>query len=146
MKLSTRTRYGVRLMLELALHDEEGPLQLGAIAKREEISEKYLSQIIIPLRLAGLVNSVRGTQGGYMLSKPPARITALDIAEALEGELEPVPCVMGEENCSRIGECAARNIWCDLDKAVKNVLQSYSLETLVDIYNKTSRVPIDYVI
>ncbi len=145
MKISTRTRYGIRLMFELALYYDQGPVQLNSVAKREGISEKYLSQIIIPLRTAGLVTSVRGTQGGYLLTKRPEEITALDVAEALEGGLDPVPC-LSKAHCSRAGECASRDMWSDMAKAIRGLLGSYTLSRLVDEYKKTSVAPIIYEI
>ena len=93
MKLSTRGRYGVRAMLELALNNGKGPVPLRDLALRQEISAKYLEQLLIPLKGAGLVKSVRGARGGYMLALEPARISLYDIVRSLEGPLAPVECV-----------------------------------------------------
>lgn len=146
MKLSTRTRYGVRLMIELAVYHERGEaMGLSQIAEREGISEKYLGQIVIPLKAAGLIVSVRGSEGGYLLAKYPREITVLDVAEVLEGGLEPVPCVPSAD-CERAGECAARDMWCELDNAIRELLRSYTMEKLAEIYKKTSRIATDYII
>ncbi len=131
MKISTRARYGTRLMLELALHYDEGPLFLKDIAKAEEISEKYLSQIIIPLRSAGLVNSLRGAHGGYTLSRPPEKITIKDIVEVLEGGFDLVSCTEDASSCSRVSLCVTRGIWSDLGKKISQTLKATTLEDLV---------------
>ena len=109
MKLSTRARYGVRLMLALARSYGQGSVYLKDVAKGEEISEKYLSQIIIPLRSAGLVNSTRGAHGGYMLSKPPAEITLKQIVDPLEGDCL-VDCVKNPSACPCVSTCANRDV------------------------------------
>jgi Rrf2 family protein len=133
-------------MIELALNYERGEaMGLGQVSEREGISEKYLGQIVIPLKAAGLIVSVRGSEGGYLLARPPRDITVLDVAEVLEGGLEPVPCVPSAD-CDRSGECAARELWCELDNAIRQLLKSYTLERLADIYKRTSRIATDYVI
>lgn len=130
MKLSTRSRYGVRLMLSLARSYGSGPLYLKDIARAEEISEKYLSLIIIPLRGVGLVNSTRGSHGGYSLARPPAEITLKDIVDVLEGNCL-VDCVKDPAACSRVSTCASRDIWTMLDNRISETLGSITLQQLV---------------
>ncbi len=129
MKLSTRARYGVRLMLSLSLNYGKGPILLKDIAKKEEISEKYLSLIIIPLRGAGLVNSSRGAYGGYTLAKEPSKITVKEIVDVLEGDCL-VNCINDSSACTRISTCAARDIWVLLGEKISETLQSITLEKL----------------
>jgi Rrf2 family protein len=132
MKLSTRARYGVRLMLALAGKYGQGPVFLKDVAKGEEISEKYLSQIIIPLRSAGLVNSSRGAHGGYMLSKSPAEITLKQIVEPLEGDCL-VDCVKNPAACSRVATCASRDVWSLLGGKIAETLGGITLEHLMQM-------------
>src|SRR5512133_137518 len=105
MKLSTRSRYGMRMMTDLADHYGENPVFLKDVAKREDISEKYLSLIVIPLRGAGLIQSIRGAHGGYRLSRSPAEITILDVLAAVDGEICLVDCVKDAKRCSRVSTC-----------------------------------------
>jgi len=133
MKLSTRARYGVRMMLDLARQYGQGPIYLRQIAEREDISEKYLSQIIIPLRGGGLVRSTRGAHGGYTLAKPPAEITLREIVEPLEGGNCLVDCVKDPSACPRVPTCAARDIWTKLGEKISQVLDSVTLDQLVKI-------------
>jgi Rrf2 family protein len=130
MKLSTRTRYGVRLMLALARNYGLGSVFLKDMAKEEDISEKYLSQIIIPLRGAGLVNSSRGAHGGYTLAKPPAEITLRQIVEPFEGDCL-VDCVNNPAACSRVLTCASRDVWSLLGEKISDTLDGMTLEHLL---------------
>ena len=136
MKLSARSRYGVRMMLELALNYEKGAVFLKDIAKKEEISEKYLSQLVIPLKAAGLINSIRGAHGGYMLAKEPDEISLKNIIEVLEGELDLVNCVKDSSLCNRVSVCITRGVWTKLGDKVKEVLDSFTLGDLVKEYEK----------
>ncbi|MHB8136995.1 MAG: RrF2 family transcriptional regulator [Smithellaceae bacterium] len=131
MKLSTRTRYGVRLMLVLADNYGKGPIFLKDIAKGENISEKYLSLIIIPLRGVGLVNSVRGAHGGYNLAKDPSNITLKEIVDVLEGDCSLVECVKNPSSCSRVPICASHDIWTIIGDKISETLSSITLDTLV---------------
>ena len=130
MKISTRTRYGVRLMLSLALNEDTSPRDLGRIAASEEMSEKYLSQIIIPLKARGLVTTFRGAHGGYTLSRSAAEITLKDIIEAIDGEISLVDCNPSPGICQRNEHCITRDIWCELSSVIGNYLQSWSLAKL----------------
>ncbi|MBU4304765.1 MAG: Rrf2 family transcriptional regulator [Candidatus Omnitrophica bacterium] len=131
MKISTRARYGTRLMVELGLHYGEGPIFLKDIAKNEDISLKYLSQIIIPLKTAGLVDSFRGAHGGYLLTRPPDQITMKEVIEILEGNFNLVECVKSPSSCSRISLCATRNLWSVLGEKITQVLEGVTLAALV---------------
>lgn len=131
MKLSTRARYGVRLMVALAVNYGKGPVFLKDIARGEDISEKYLSLIMIPLRTAGLVNSTRGAYGGYHLARDPARINLRDILDILEGESCLVDCVRDPSLCPRISTCVSRDIWMLLGNKISEVLGSINLQDLV---------------
>ena len=140
MKLSTRTRYGIRAVLELAENYGNGPLQLKIIAQRQKISVKYLEQLMAVLRSAGFVRSIRGSKGGYLLAKAPEQIKLSDIFHCLEGPVVTVECVENENYCTRTNDCVARQIWAEVQKAVMGVLQSITLQNLVDRakHNKAS--------
>ena len=137
MKLSTKGRYGVRAMVDLALHydkqdDNQEAIPLHCIADRQDISEHYLEQLIAPLREAGLVNSVRGANGGYLLAKEPTDITVKDIIRELEGPIAPVECVEKEagSSCENVEDCITRLIWKKLRNSINEVLDSITLEDL----------------
>ncbi len=133
MKLSTRARYGVRLMVALALNYGKGPVFLKDIAKGENISEKYLSLIIIPLRGVGLVNSIRGAHGGYSLAKDPSQITMKEIVDVLEGDCSLVNCVNDPSACPRVPICASHDIWAIIGGKISETLSSITLDMLVKI-------------
>jgi Rrf2 family protein len=118
-------------MLSLALNYGKGALFLSAIAKKEDISEKYLSQIIIPLKAKGLVTSLRGARGGYMLTHSPAKITVKEIVESLEGNLNVVECLGSSFACKRISFCVTRNVWSLLEEKIRQTLSGITLQDLV---------------
>ncbi len=131
MKLSTKGRYGVRAMFDIALHHGEGPIPLRSVAERQEISEHYLEQLIANLRKEGLVESVRGAYGGYLLAKKPEEITVGDIIRVLEGPIAPVDCVLDEETgCEDITDCVIKLIWSEMKTSIDEVLDSITLEDL----------------
>lgn len=132
MKISARAQYGVRLMMVLARNYGRGLIFLKDIAKEEEISEKYLGQIVIPLRGAGLVLSSRGSRGGYMLAREPAEINLKEIVGILEGDCL-VRCIKDPSSCSRVTTCASRDIWMLLGGKISETLGSVSLAELNDI-------------
>jgi len=132
MKLSTRTRYGIRAILELAESYRQGPLQLKIIAQHQDISVKYLEQIISMLRSAGFVRSIRGAKGGYILVKAPNQIKLSDVFNCLEGSVTTVECIENEDYCARAADCIARQLWKQVNEAIKNVLQSITLQDLLD--------------
>ncbi|HUH65018.1 MAG TPA: Rrf2 family transcriptional regulator [Syntrophales bacterium] len=133
MKLSTRARYGVRLMVALALNYGKGLVFLKDIAKTESISEKYLSQIIIPLRGVGLVNSSRGAYGGYSLAREPSRITLKEIMDVLEGDCSLVDCVKNPSKCPRVPICASHDVWAIIGEKISETLNGITLDTLVKL-------------
>ena len=130
MKLSTRVRYGVRLMIALALNYGNGPILLKDIARGENISEKYLSIIMIPLRSAGLVNSSRGAYGGYTLAREPSNINLKEIVDALE-DSSLVDCVRHPSRCPRVPICVSRDVWALIGGKISDTLSSITLEALV---------------
>lgn len=131
MKLSTRGRYGVRLMFDLALHYGDGPIYLKDIAERQGVSAKYLWQLINPLKLTGLVNSTRGAHGGYVLGKEPERISLKEILQILEGPLCLVDCVDSPSLCERAPSCISREIWEEASKGMQQMLENTTLATMV---------------
>jgi Rrf2 family protein len=132
MKLSTRTRYGMRAIIELAENNRKGPLQLRVIAQRQDISAKYLEQLMVVLKSAGLVRSIRGAKGGYVLAKTPKQIKLSDVFNCLEGTVTTVQCVENEDYCRRSPDCAARKVWIQVQEAIDGVLNSITLHDVVD--------------
>ena len=132
MKLSTKIRYGTRAMLELAVQYGKGPIELKEISKRENISLKYLEQLITPLRSAGLVKSVRGSKGGYSLAKSPSEIRLGDLVEILDGPIHLTECLSDPEGCPRSPFCVTREIWEDVSNSVSQILHSMTLEEMVN--------------
>lgn len=133
MKISTKGRYALRLMLDLALHDNAAPVRIKDIAARQEISDKYLEQIISSLNKAGYVKSIRGPQGGYKLAKVPSYYTVGMILRLTEGSLAPVACLDDEVNqCLRQESCATLEVWKRLDDAIKGVVDTITLADLVE--------------
>lgn len=137
MKLSTRSRYGTRMMLDMAQHYDEGPVQIGDIAKRQDISAKYLEQLIIPLKKANYVKSVRGPKGGHMLAKPPEKITVGEIVELLEGEINLTHCIENPDICNRSEICLTRGIW---ETATRAMCQNLNSITLSDVIKRHKRI------
>ena len=138
MKVSTRTRYGIRAAIELAQHYKQGPLQLRIIAERQDISVKYLEQLVSVLRSGGLVRSLRGARGGYLLAKAPDQIRLSDVFHCLEGPVATTECVDDADYCKRALDCVARQLWERVEKAVNDVLDSVTLKDLLDQSNKLS--------
>ena len=134
MKLSTRSRYSTRLMLELALNYGSGPVLLKDISKSQEISLKYLGQLIIPLKIAGLIKSSRGAHGGYFLSRPPKDIKLNEIITAVEGSLSLVECVDNPGICNRSGSCITKDIWTEISNKFSLIFESYTLQQIVNRY------------
>ena len=132
MKLSTRTRYGVRAMLQLAENYGKEPLQLRIIARDQEVSVKYLEQLMTVLKAAGFVTAVRGFNGGYVLAKSPGQIRISDCFDCLEGPVITTECVDNKNSCSRSTDCVARLLWAEVKNAVRTILESTTLQDLVD--------------
>ena len=132
MKISTRGRYALRLMMDIAINGQEEPVRIKDIARRQEISEKYLEQIVSVLNKAGFVKSSRGPQGGYRLMRAPAEYTAGSILCLIEGSLAPVACMdMDENDCPRHERCATLFLWQRLHEAMKDIIENISLADLV---------------
>ena len=131
MKLSKRTRYGFRLMVELARSFDRGPISIREIAKRQNISVKYLEQIIMHLKTVGPVAAVRGPRGGYMLSLPPSKITLKSLFEIFEGPSGIVECVQSRTACKRADYCPSRKLWVTLEDKISETLSSTTLEDLL---------------
>ena len=132
MKISTKGRYALRLMLDLAMQGNDTPVRIKDIAQRQAVSDKYLEQIISVLNKAGYVKSIRGPQGGYRLSKDPSFYTVGMILRLTEGSLAPVACMEDDENqCNRQECCATLELWKQLDAAIKGVVDNVTLEQLV---------------
>ena len=137
MKISTKGRYALRLMLDIAAHDSGEPVRIKEIASRQEISAKYLEQIVAILSKAGYVKSIRGPQGGYRLTRKPEEYPLGDILRLTEGSLAPVECLEGETNqCPRAGDCITLLFWKKLDKAIRDVTEGYTLEDLLTWQNQ----------
>lgn len=130
MKISTKGRYGLTIMIELAKHYGEGPVPLRQIAAEKELSEAYLEQLVSPLRIAGLVKSVRGAYGGYLLALPPDKISSADVIRILEGPIQPVEGIEDEE-------APQQQLWIRIRDAVKNVLDNTSIEDLAQYNDNT---------
>lgn len=134
MKISTKGRYALRIMIDLAVHNTGEYIPLKNVAERQGISTKYMEQIIPALGKAGLVKSTRGSQGGYKLSTDPNKCTAGDIVRCLEGDLVPVACAADEDCCERADQCVAIEVWQQISDAVDNVVDNITLQHLVDRY------------
>lgn len=134
MKLSTKGRYGLRAMIDLADFSEEMPQSITNIAARQSISDSYLEQLMAKLKKAGLITSIRGSQGGYVLAKPSSEISVGDILRALEGDLSPVNCIgiKGENGCSGSDTCVTRNVWKRIDDSIQSAVDSIYLSELVE--------------
>ena len=132
MKLSTRSRYGTRMMLDLAQHYDEGPIQIADIAKRQDISVKYLEQLIIPLKKVNLIKSVRGPKGGHVLARPPDEVTVGEIVRVLEGGIDLAGCIENPNGCNRSSRCLTRCIWEEASKAMQDRLNSTALSKTIE--------------
>jgi Rrf2 family protein len=132
MKLSTRGRYGLRALLDLALHKDEGPVLLKDIARRQEFSLLYLQHLIAPLIAAGVVKSTRGIGGGVSLLKSPSEIKLSEVVQLLEGPVMPVDCVNNPALCRRSTFCVTRDIWIEMRSAMNQLLDSTTLQDLVE--------------
>ena len=134
MRISTKGRYALRLMLDLALYGNGTCISLRDISARQNVSVKYLEQIVVILARAGFLKSVRGPQGGYRLARPPKDYTAGEILRLIEGSLAPVPCLEDDTNsCPRSAECATVVLWSRLNQAISGVVDGMTLEDLAVI-------------
>ena len=133
MKLSTKGRYGLRAMIDLASHDGKGAVSITSISERQGISESYLEQLVRPLRKAGFIESVRGAGGGYVLAKPASSISVGDVLRALEGTLDAVSCPAneGSDSCKEADYCVTRYVWQKINDSITSAADGISLEELV---------------
>jgi len=137
MKISTKGRYSVTALYELAQRYGEGPVSLKCVAQGQGLSENYLEQLMVPLRRAGIVQSIRGAQGGYMLAKSPAEITIGSIITTVEGPIAVVDCLLAEagaaeQTCDKACACVTRGIWEKVCDSISQVLENITLQTLLD--------------
>ncbi len=130
MQLSTKARYAARAMMELSIYYGQGPTLLKNIAQKQNISEKYLEQLMAPLRASGLIYTIRGNKGGYVLGRDPKHITLYEVINIVEGSLAPVPCVDKVDMCERWESCASRRVWVRLKERMTTELQSINLADL----------------
>lgn len=148
LKVSTKGRYGLRAIVDLAINDKEGQVSLKSVAERQGISENYLEQLFSSLKKSGLVKSIRGAQGGYMLAKPADKITVGDVLRSLEGSLCPVDCIDMDltAGCERADICVTAPVWAKLRDKINEVVDSFSIADLVlDFENKTKKDYIYYI-
>jgi len=130
MKLSTRVRFGLRIMVQIAAESDPRPVFSRRIAAQQDISEAYVDQILLPLRAGGLLVSQRGRSGGYRLAKPASEITALEVVEVLEGEIRMVDCICRPSACKRTATCSTRPVWVKLNQSIRECLAAVTLEQL----------------
>lgn len=136
MWISTRARYGVRLMLDLALNENGKPVRVRDVSSRQQLSEKYVEQLLARLKESGYVKSVRGAGGGYILGKPADRISVLDVFEAMEGTLQVVDCVDDPELCPRYPLCVTHGIWKEIRDSAARILGSITIKKLAGMHRK----------
>lgn len=137
MKLSTKGRYGLKAMFELSLNQDNGPVPLKFIAKKQNVSDQYLEQIFSKLKKSGLVKSVRGSQGGYLLGKEAKDITVGDILTVLEGPISLSDCVLDEDVCENSSVCVTKVVWEKMKKGIDEVVNSITLQDMMNDYNKS---------
>jgi len=136
MKISTKGRYGLRILIDLATHDPGKPRLIRDIARSQQISEKYISRLVIDLRRAKLIRSVRGINGGFHLAKLPEEITLLEILETMEGPISVVECVHSPEKCKRQALCPAREIWSELNDGIRELTKKITLDDILNAYRQ----------
>ena len=132
MRLSTRGRYGIHAMYDLAVSFKGGPQPLKAIAERQSIPEAYLEQLMAPLRRDGLVKSVRGAQGGYLLSRSPSEITIGQVLRTLEGDLAIIECLIEEDACDKADGCPTRKVWKQVRDGLNSVVDGITLQDMLE--------------
>ena len=134
MKISTKGRYGLRALIDLAKYSEIEPVSISSIATRQGISERYLEQLMTLLKKAGIIKSIRGAAGGYVLAKEVEEISVGDVLRALEGSLQPVECVAfgGEESCEAAGGCVTKYVWQRINESINRTVDEISLKQLVE--------------
>jgi len=139
MRLSTRGQYGTRALLELALQDVEEPVPLRDIAHKQQIPLQYLEHLVTPLISAGILRSIRGAKGGFLLAKTPEEIKLSSVIQILEGPISPTECVNNPAICNRSSSCATREVWDELKRAMVGVLESTTLHDLAERHRKKKK-------
>ena len=137
MKLSTKGRYGVKAMVDLAINQKDVPVSIKSISQRQNISEYYLEQLFAPLRRAEIIKSIRGAPGGYILNKAAETITVLEIMNILEGPIEISEC-LDHNDCDNIDCCATRTVWRRIKDSIDDVMGSITLQDIVNDYHKNN--------
>ncbi|MFW6457433.1 MAG: RrF2 family transcriptional regulator [Planctomycetota bacterium] len=132
MGFTSRSHYGTRAMLELALREGEGPVQLETLSRVQGIPERYLSKLAQELRRAGFIRSVRGAHGGYLLARPAEDVRVVDIVRCLDGSVAPTECVESPDLCENAASCVAREVWADVNESIHEVLEKVTLRDLVE--------------
>jgi Rrf2 family protein len=148
MRMSTRARYGLRFVLDVALHARDGKsVSLKDVAKRQDISPKYLWQVVAPLKAAGLIRVLRGARGGYAVARKPESITLRDIFSVLEGNCFLVECTESPRGCPRSGDCVARTVWQELEEKIVEAMESITLQDMIDKSSAGEKdIALDYTI
>ena len=143
MKISTKGRYGLRALIDLAQYSEIEPVSINSIASRQGISERYLEQLMMLLKKAGLVKSIRGAGGGYVLAKEIDQISVGDVLRALEGDLKPVECAAydSEDSCEAAGGCVTKYVWQRINESINQTVNEMSLKELVEESKKIKKQP-----
>ena len=131
MKIPTKIRYGLRFLLDVAEHGAQGVVTLREASQRQNISQKYLWQVVAPLKSAGLIIAERGKDGGFRLARGPGEVTILDVYKAMDGECALVGCVASEQFCPRGDLCAVRDVWVEISRGLGDLMQGYSLEAIL---------------
>lgn len=144
MRLSTKGRYGLKAMFELALNYGSGPVSLSVVSEKQNISVNYLEQLIAPLRKAGFVKSVRGAQGGYLLAKDPSEISVGDILKTLEGPLSPSECIENDK-CSNKEQCVTKFVWEKIRDSINDVVDGITLKDMIDDHNNMTKSDMYYI-
>ncbi len=135
MKVSTKGRYGLRILIDIALGSDDKPRMIKQIAQNQQISQKYVSRLVLELKNAGFVKSIRGVHGGYVLAKSPSAISLLDVVEVMEGKISIVDCIMNPDCCNRCDECPARDIWKSANDSMRNALGWLTLANAISGYS-----------
>lgn len=141
MKISTKGRYGLRALIDIAQYSEIEPVSISSISARQDISERYLEQLMALLKKAGLIKSIRGAGGGYVLAKEVSEISVGDVLRALEGNLEPVECAAfhEEESCEAAGGCVTKYVWKRINESINRTVDEMNLKQLVEESKRVSQ-------
>ena len=148
MKISTKGRYGLRILLDIVLNGASLPRLARDIATSQNISEKYISRLVIDLRKAGFIKSIRGAKGGYRMARFPEDITLLEIVETMEGRTSIVDCVLQPDACIKVGGCAVHQTWAEINRKIREVLGEVTLKDIADKHRQDGRAlgSVDYCI